>query len=290
LARGIEEQMTPEAEQGAIDQEATGQEDTGREDTGRGEIIRRFETLLDSVLAGEDPPAGIDAGILQSVLNDRDSLDSAGDSAGARGCDSYTLWTAMTALTQEIKLQGRAFQELNRSMAAQPEKIADELRAIYADRENAQRRETERRCRREVLGALIDLRDRLGRGRESVRAREAEITAAKRAGWFSRLSSAIFSNRAAGASADAVGAMIRGYELGIERLDQTLNEFNASEIRCEGEGFDPRLMNAIDSEESSAVDPDTVLEVYRSGYEWEGDVFRPAQVKVSRPPAVVSEK
>ena len=40
-------------------------------------------------------------------------------------------------------------------------------------------------------------------------------------------------------------------------------------------------MNAIDREESSAVPEGTVLEVYRSGYEWNGEVFRPAQVKVS---------
>lgn len=264
--------MTPEVDRGATD---------------RAEIVRRFETLLDFALASEDPPAGIDAEILQSVLNE--SRDSASDSAGPHGCDSYTLWAAMTALTQEIKLQGRAFQELNRTLAAQPEKIADELRALYAERENALRRETERRCRRESLSALIDLRDRLGRGRESVRVREAEIAAANRAGWFSRT----FSRRSAGAASAAAGALdalIRGYELGIERLDQTLDEFNAREIRCEGEGFDPRRMNAIDSEESAAVAPDTVLEVYRSGYEWEGDVFRPAQVKVSRAPSAAFEK
>jgi molecular chaperone GrpE len=87
-----------------------------------------------------------------------------------------------------------------------------------------------------------------------------------------------------------VGALIRGYELGIERLDQTLDEFNAREIRCQGESFDPRRMNAIESEESSTVPSGTVLEVYRSGYEWNGEVFRPAQVKVSRPLLVSEEK
>ena len=78
---------------------------------------------------------------------------------------------------------------------------------------------------------------------------------------------------------------MRGYELGMERLDQTLGEFNAREIRCAGASFDPRRMNAIESEESAAVPAGTVLEVYRSGYEWNGEVFRPAQVKVSRAPA-----
>jgi hypothetical protein len=238
----------------------------------REEILRRFEVLLDTALAAEVPPNGIDAEILSTVI--------AGAEDENRDCDSYALWAAMTALTQEIKLQGRAFQELSQTLAAQTEKIAEELRAVYAERERMLQRDTERRCRREALGALIDLHDRLGRGRESVRTREIEIAGGTRSGWRERF----LGKASIGSSADALAALIRGYELGIERLEQTLNEFNAREIRCQGELFDPRRMNAIESEESATVPGDTVLEVYRSGYEWNGEVFRPAQVKVSRAP------
>jgi hypothetical protein len=241
----------------------------------RDQILRRFEVLLDSALASEAPPSGIDAQILASVL-DGDENPADHDS------DSFALWGAMTALTQETKLQGRAFQELNRAFAAQMEKIADELRSVRVDRDRLLQREAERRARREALGALIDLRDRLGRGRESVRAHEMEIAAATQAGWWRR----IFTRQTTDPAAGALAALVRGYELGIERLDQTLQEFNAREIRCHGESFDPRRMNAIESEESASVPADTVLEVYRSGYEWNGEVFRPAQVKVSREPAV----
>jgi molecular chaperone GrpE len=246
----------------------------------RDEILHRFEALLDSVLAAEAPPAGIDAEILSSVMAGAGDATLDATVNDDRRCDSYALWTAMTALTQEIKLQGRAFQELRHTLAAQTEKIAEELRAVYVERERRLQREAERRCRREVLSALIDLRDRLGRGRESVRAREAEIAAVSRAGWLAR----VFRKQTAEPAADALGALIRGYELGMERLDQTLNEFNAREIQCQGETFDPRRMNAIESEESATVPGGTVLEVYRSGYEWNGEVFRPAQVKVSRTP------
>jgi len=251
--------------------------------TDRAEIVRRFEELLDTALSSENPPAGIDPDILESVLNG--SPDQAAKQDNTQACDSYSLWAAMIALTQEIKLQGRAFQELNRTLTAQTEKVADEFRAVYAERERALRRETERRSRKDVLGALIDLRDRLARGRESARVREEEIAAADRAGWLPRMLRRTFSRQPAGAAAAAVGALIRGYELGIERLDQTLDEFNAREIRCQGESFDPRRMNAIDSEVSATAAPGTVIEVYRSGYEWDGEVFRPAQVKVSRPPS-----
>jgi molecular chaperone GrpE len=239
----------------------------------RNEIVRRFETLLDSALAAEAAPSGIDEGILSEVLEGSGENDQ-------RRCDSYALWAAMTALTQEIKLQGRAFQELNLTLAAQTEKVSEELRALYSERERTQQRDAERRCRREILSALIDLRDRLGRGRESVREREVGIAMAARTGWWKR----VLAKPTADPTVEAVQALVRGYELGIERLDQTLDEFNAREIRCQGESFDPRRMNAIESEESPTAAPNTVLEVYRSGYEWNGEVFRPAQVKVSRAP------
>ncbi len=239
----------------------------------RDEILRRLEQLLDSVWADEAPPAGIDPEILSAVTG-------AGDTEADRRCDSYSLWAAVTALTQEVKLQGRAFLELTRTLEAQTSRMLEEVRAAHTERERNLQREAERRCRREALSALIDLRDRLSRGRESARAREVEAQKAARAGWLKRVFSRPNRN-----AVETIDALVRGYELGVERLDQTLGEFQAREIRCEGEMFDPRRMNAIDSEESSVVPEGVVLEVYRSGYEWNGEVFRPAQVKVSRAPA-----
>lgn len=228
----------------------------------RDAILRRFETLLDSALAAEAPPAGIDAEILSAV--------AAGETAEDRRCDSYALWGAITALTQEIKLQGRAFQELNLTLAAQA-----------AERERNAQREAERRCRKEALGALIDLRDRLERGLESACARRGERAAALPPGWWAEtFGKRLLAERASESA--SVDALVRGYELGIERLDQALAESSAIEIRCLGESFDPRRMNAVDSEETGTVPAGTVLEVYRGGYEWNGEVFRPAQVKVSR--------
>ncbi|MBV9039015.1 MAG: nucleotide exchange factor GrpE [Acidobacteriaceae bacterium] len=43
-------------------------------------------------------------------------------------------------------------------------------------------------------------------------------------------------------------------------------------------------MNAVETEETSAAPDGTVLAVYRNGYEWNGKVYRPAQVKVAKAP------
>ncbi len=249
----------------------------------RQEILRRFEVLLDSAMSSEDPPGGIDAQVLASVL---ETGDSASLGASNPACDSYTLWAAMTSLTQEIKLQGRAFQELNRTIAGQTDKVADELGGLRADRERTVERECERRCRKEALNAFIDLRDRLVRGRETVAGCKRKPAGDVHVGWWAR----IFRKDSTEPAIESVAALTRGYELGIERLDQVLDEFNAREIRCQGEPFDPRRMNAIDSEETSSVSAGTVLEVYRSGFEWNGELFRPAQVKVSRAAAVSEQE
>ena len=232
----------------------------------REEILRRFQEWLDGALAAEEPPRGVDAEILAAMTGDRE------DRARPAPTDAYSLWAAMTALTQEVKLQGRSFKELNNTVGSQASRMAERERDVL--------RETERRCRKEILGVLIDLRDRLGRGLESVLASEGEIAKAARRGWRARL----FSRAGEDAAGATLSALKKGYQLGLERLDQTLEEFNAREIPCEGQAFDPRRMNAIDRQESNALPEGTVVEVYRSGYEWNGEVFRPAQVKVSCTP------
>ena len=240
----------------------------------REELLRRFEQWLDVALAAEEPPRGVDAEILAALAGDSEGRAQTAPAA------TYSLWAAMTTLTQEVKLQGRSFKELNDTLGAQASRMAERERELP--------REIERRCRKEVLGVLIDLRDRLGRGLESVRASEVEIAkVAARQGWRARVLARFGgpNDDAADAMPATLAALKKGYELGLERLDQTLDEFNAREIPCEGQAFDPRRMNAIDRQESSAVPEGTVIGGYRSGYEWNGEVFRPAQVKVSRVPA-----
>jgi len=243
----------------------------------RDALVRRFEQWLDEALASEDPPGGIDAEMLAALADANPDANGGIDRLG----DAYTLWAAMTALTHEVKLQGRAFKELHHTLGTQASGMADEIRAAYRERERDVQREAERRSRREILSSLIDLRERLGRGLESVRAVESEISKGTGQRWLGRA----FTKRDKDPHAEKLAALTTGYELGLERLDQTLDEFNAHEIRCQGQPFDPRRMNAIDKEISVVVPEGTVLEVYRTGYEWSGQVFRPAQVKVSCAPA-----
>jgi len=210
----------------------------------RAGILRRFEVYLDSALASEEPPAGIPAEILS------------GEPAGnPPPTDWYTMWAAVTALTQEVRLQGRSFKQLSDSIAAVPEQSN----------------------KKEAVSGLIEVRERLQRGLESTRSR-VDL----QPGFWDRLFAARW--QAIQESLEVTRAMEEGYRLSLACLDDLLFQSQVRPIECKGLPFDPNRMNAIDVEDTDAVPEGIVLSVYRMGYEWNGELFRPAQVRVSRKP------
>jgi hypothetical protein len=214
----------------------------------RDEILRRFEARLDAALTREDAPRGIPEELL------------AGDETGAEEStvDRYRMWAALTTLTQEVKLQGRTFKQLSETMG----------------------RDNEARSRKEVLDGLLELRERLLRGVEAAGAREKV-----RPVFWDR----IFRRRweQVRHALEVVDAMEQGYRLSLKSLDELLARFEVRPIECKGEPFDPRLMSAVDVEETLDAPEGSVLAVYRTGYEWNGAVYRPAQVRVARRPRSV---
>jgi molecular chaperone GrpE len=214
----------------------------------RNDILRRFEECLDAALTGEDPPHGIPREILDACGN--------AESAESSPTDQYAMWAAVTALTQEVKLQGRAFKQMSETLAG----------------------DAERRGRKESLGAILETRERLLRGLDAVRGME-EI----QPGPWDRIFRARW--RQVRHALDVVRALEEGYRLSLGYLDDVLFQFQVQPIECEGRPFDPRRMNAVDVEETDQAEEGTVVSVYRTGYEWNGELFRPAQVRVARRPA-----
>ena len=83
---------------------------------------------------------------------------------------------------------------------------------------------------------------------------------------------------------EIVNSLKKGYRIGLDRIDEALQQLGVNEIVCEGKAFDARTMNAVDIEETGEVPDGTVLEVYRTGYMIDAEVLLPAQVKVARNP------
>jgi hypothetical protein len=215
----------------------------------RDEILQRFEARLDAALAREDAPHGIP----EELLSGADTGEEEST------VDRFRMWSALTALTQEVKLQGRGFKQLSDTLG----------------------RDQEARSRKEWVDGLLELRERLLRGVEGAGARQKVPPV-----FWDR----IFRRRweQIRHALEVVDAMDQGYRLSLKSLDDLLVRFEVRPIECKGEVFDPRSMSAVDVEETLGVPEGTVVAVYRTGYEWNGAVYRPAQVRVARPPRSVA--
>lgn len=233
----------------------------------REEILRRFEAWLDRLLAAEEPPQGLAGELLSTLVGAEPKPESNGRS------DLYSMWAAVTAITQEVKFQGRSFKQLSETLAPLAN-LAPELAEME--------RQAQERARREVLDVLLDLRDRLARGLEQARAARERMNDSLESSWTARL---LARHRAFRRALETRTALEEAHQMNLERLDDTLAQFDVQEIACDGQPFDPKSMDAVDVEETDQQDEGTVLEVYRAGYEWKGEIHRPAQVKVSRRPA-----
>ena len=255
--------------------------------------LRGFETWLDSALAGEQPPPGLAADLLTAIENGEPLAPVEGR------CDLYALWSAITALTQEVKLQSRTFKQVGDTLAQLPEAVAAAMArgsaAELMDVEEEEEEEEEEKQEPEAalgvahawrpanqhIDLLLDLRDRLERGLNSLReASSGLLTNARRSGWSRWFGKD--KEEPPSQTRQVLAALEKGYTLTLDRLDEALQDYRVNPILCQGKEFDSHRMTAVEREETDSVPEGTVVGVYRNGYEWEGEVYRLAQVKVAR--------
>lgn len=261
----------------------------------RRQLVSRFEAWLDEALSDESPPQGLDAEILAQLQGDEGPQTS----AGLPQVDQYSLWSAMVSLAGEIKLQGRAFKQVSESLAPVQDladklgpvleahreaieaarAIAQDARSLRQDRDEQIMRTAHEAACREFLDLLLDVCGRLDRGLASAGAHLEAARAQAAAGWFARLRGR---GEQARGLAEAAEALVKGNELSLDQLRESLDRLGVHPIECQGEAFDPERMKAVDVAEASDAPEGTVLAVYRAGYEWQGHVYRLAEVKVAR--------
>ena len=262
---------------------------SGQEDQAqiRERIVRQFEAWLDEILQGERPVEGMADQVLAQLTTEP---VAGAPGAAEAGCDLYSLWSVVTAMVEETRLQGRAFKQLHDSLGPMRELVgsADATLQRYAaslDQQDQGINESTRQAVLEdVLVTLIDVRDRLIRGADSANTWLEQAQQIPRSGLATRLWRRIFAPpaRVPTQHQEAVGSLLKGYSLGQEVVDEALMRFGVRPMDCLGRPFDPGTMKAVDLEPQSDADDGTVLEIYRPGYWWNETVYRPAEVKVAR--------
>jgi molecular chaperone GrpE len=248
----------------------------------REKLIAQFEQWLDRMAEGEPPPEGIP----QEIINEAGLPQPQGDGLSA---DLYSLFSALTTLSGEVRLQGRTFKGLTDALApiaqlpgrldrietAQGIVVQDLARRAAAESQAAGPKS------KEVLAAMFDLYDRLERGMRTFETSVESLRAQTFTGWRQRL---LGGAEQAKALLDSAEAIEEGYRLTLSRLDAAFTQWGVERIAAEGEMFDPELMAVIEVQPSPGAADGTVLEVYKSGYLLHGQMLATAQVKVCRNP------
>lgn len=241
-------------------------------------MVRNFAARLDRALEEEQPPEGLTPELL-AALRDGAALpllegappESSTEPGAGQGSDLYSLWSAMATLAQEVRVQGRLFKQLN-------ETLVQSVQERYAPGEETAP-ESPRAPRKQELDLLLDLRDRMERGIASARDAAAELAPARLPRWTRWLGlGRSYAHRAQ----EILKALSHSHSLTLARLDEALVAHGVDRITCLDRVFDPQCMTAIEIDETGAAPEGTVVEVYRDGYEWNGKIYRTAQVKVAR--------
>jgi molecular chaperone GrpE len=76
--------------------------------------------------------------------------------------------------------------------------------------------------------------------------------------------------------------MLKGVEMVFGELREVLQGEGLVKIEAEGKPFDPERHEAVVAVEQEGVEPGTVVDIVRNGYELRGKVLRPAMVKVAK--------
>ncbi len=80
---------------------------------------------------------------------------------------------------------------------------------------------------------------------------------------------------------EAVKPLFEGVELTHKTFVDTIAKFGLKEINPEGETFNPDYHQAVSIQESPDHKPNTVMFVMQKGYEYNGQIIRPAMVMVA---------
>ena len=137
----------------------------------RARLLAQFEQWLDQTLGEQPAPRGLPENLLTEAMAEVSGQQTSGQSA--QETDLFTLFSSLTALTGEIRLQGCAFKQLSDLLAPVAQLPPLLAQMLQAQSESAHLIETVAQQTRpeashvqfkQVCEVMIDLYDRLQRG------------------------------------------------------------------------------------------------------------------------------
>ena len=181
--------------------------------------------------------------------------------------DLYSLFVEMAGLRSEVRTESRLVKEALEQFRG----VFETLQTSHAtvrqelERARAETRDQAKAALRPLLLDVIDLRDRL--------LAALTLSGTVRTGWLDR----VLRRNVTGGE-----AWQEGLRLTLRRLDQVLLDRRVVPMRLEGQPFDPLLARAMAVVTDGKAQDGTVIEEIRTGFLWNEQVLRTAEVVVSQ--------
>ncbi len=239
-------------------------------------LLSRFEAFLDTAEAADDDEQA-EAGQVEAGQAWDGPVEHSHEAA-----DLYSVFVEVAGLRTEVRTQSRlvkdaleqfrgAFDALQASHDGLQQEL-DRARAAARDQANA--------ALRPLLLDVIDVRDRLMAALKFADApRETQAVT-----WIDRMR-----GRRAPAPSAADGWQ-DGLRMTLRRLDQMLLDRRVTVAPLAGRPFDPRRARVVGTAPDGSVPEGTVIEEVRSGFLWDDQVLRTADVIVSKREAAQGDR
>ena len=204
-----------------------------------------------------------------------ETAETAAPESRTETSDLYSIFVEVAGLRSEVRTESRLVKEALDQFRG----VFDMLQASQAtvqqelERARSAARDQAEAALRPLLLDVIDLRDRL--------LAALTFAAAARPGWLGR-----FVRR----PASGEEAWQEGLRMTLRRLDQVLLDRRVVPMQLVGLPFDPRRARVVATSADRSAADGTVLEEVRTGFLWDDQVLRTADVIVSKNAAATGER
>jgi molecular chaperone GrpE len=221
----------------------------------------------------------VDDSIKQALLSRfqayLETAETAAPQSRTETSDLYSIFVEVAGLRSEVRTESRLVKEALDQFRG----VFDMLQASQAtvqqelERARSAARDQAEAALRPLLLDVIDLRDRL--------LAALTFAVAARPGWVGRL---------VRRPASGDEAWQEGLRMTLRRLDQVLLDRRVAPMQLVGLPFDPRRARVVATLADRSAAEGTVLEEVRTGFLWDDQVLRTADVIVSKTAAGEGER
>jgi molecular chaperone GrpE len=226
-------------------------------------LLDRLRAYLDGLGAADAPEADVARTADAAPM----ALDVAGDTADDEARDLFSVFVEIAAARNEARTQSRILKDALGQFRAVFETLQSSNAAL--DRElkevHARAREQSRTVLRPLLIDVIDVRDRLAAGLAAAPPERAPP-------WWARWRG----------TASAPDPWRQGLEMTLRRLDRVLADRRVTPIVTVGRPFTPAVAQVVATRDDPSVAEGWVIAESRTGFEWDGELLRAAEVIVAK--------